>query len=1113
MKNFFKVFQLEICVNTNFLNTYMFQNEDGTKTMYMMYENVKYKDKSGNIKDKDISLIEDDENYKVKDNNVGLSIPKSPHKGIEVNYDNNIVKIIPIKNNSSAKNATTMENNAVTYKNYYGEGVDLKYTPLLSGVKEDIILTEYIQQEYKFTLETNGLNVYEKEGKYYLAKDETSERIYDIGEVLVYDAVGKPTKGQMIIVPKKIGKTYEISISVSDEYLKDETTVYPVTIDPTIKVTDDITGAGNIEDAPVFSGKQTAKCGNYIYLSAGYVDSAHKVGRVVVRVPGLYDSDEYFYTPASGIKSVKFYCKDGSGNASSYMNLYPNTSNPLWDEYTITWATGCNFTTDEKCGATMSSGNWTCFDITDLAKAWKDRIYDERMGFTLVNSNESSTAYRKAIFSSEYGVTADRPYVEMTYANSAIYISEDTIELIEGHMTTLNVTTKPSNLNLTYTSDNVGVALVNNQGQITAKKAGVANITIRGVDAIGNVVTEKCTVYVKIENGVYYIKNNSSKYYLTVESGEINNYTPVCQQSKLTQDPARLSQMWKIYYLGNGYYSIRPLHNVRMGLDVTNHTVDIYQIPLIDSLSIGNYGKWKIEYNNSGYYFTNAYSSTYVLQLGNSTYDGSYVVAKEYSTKAEARWTLEKVSSPPSGVLLYDIGSQELVGGHTEYVAINETRSLEDNGLLPVAYSGVTTAQNFYWSSTNANIAKVDSSTGTVTGIKEGTATIRGTIRLGTMDYVVTYTIKVPPIENGSYYMLNKETDKFVDIYDQIMANGTVIHQWEAHGGATQKWQFTHVGDGYYTIKSINSSTTPYYLAVSGNSTADKAGIVLKSGNISNGMKWRVERTSSGALKITARTGVNNSRVLALEDLDTGNDNGDILQQRVYANDNNYKDEWELMKAGDDVFLLGVRDNSGGHDHINCYIDVMRTMQENGIDSFNINSTNSIAMNTCAFTMSDSKYFVTRGHGGSDSRETYISLSDEDSPDALENKYDKILNAYDIYNFEDDNPETAVKYNFSNVEIAIFVGCETANHSDRSLLHAAVNAGAKYAIGFKEKINCNQANVWTEYFWKYYFSGEYDVRESAEAAAKMAMIIYPVLEENKSEGLFDDSIKSVQVID
>ena len=49
--------------NEEKLNTYVFKNEDGSKTIYYMYENVKYKDKDGKIKDKDISLVKKNKGY------------------------------------------------------------------------------------------------------------------------------------------------------------------------------------------------------------------------------------------------------------------------------------------------------------------------------------------------------------------------------------------------------------------------------------------------------------------------------------------------------------------------------------------------------------------------------------------------------------------------------------------------------------------------------------------------------------------------------------------------------------------------------------------------------------------------------------------------------------------------------------------------------------------------------------------------------------------------------------------------------------------------------------------------------------------------------------------
>lgn len=68
------------------------------------------------------------------------------------------------------------------------------------------------------------------------------------------------------------------------------------------------------------------------------------------------------------------------------------------------------------------------------------------------------------------------------------------------------------------------------------------------------------------------------------------------------------------------------------------------------------------------------------------------------------------------------------------------------------------------------------------------------------------------------------------------------------------------------------------------------------------------------------------------------------------------------------------------------------------------------------------------------------------------------------------------------MELALFVGCYTSYHSNTSLTDAAVAAGADYSIGFKDSINCNGANKWTESFFNYLEEG-YSVEEAAERAS------------------------------
>ena len=75
---------------------------------------------------------------------------------------------------------------------------------------------------------------------------------------------------------------------------------------------------------------------------------------------------------------------------------------------------------------------------------------------------------------------------------------------------------------------------------------------------------------------------------------------------------------------------------------------------------------------------------------------------------------------------------------------------------------------------------------------------------------------------------------------------------------------------------------------------------------------------------------------------------------------------------------------------------------------------------------------------------------------------------------------------FSNLDIAAFVGCYTACSEDgtdshRTLVHAVVEQGARVAIGFTQNLNCGFANAWTETFINGLLDGK-SVKVAAEEA-------------------------------
>ena len=136
------------------------------------------------------------------------------------------------------------------YQGVFGTGTTLRYTPTLSGVKEDVILDAYRgQNTFAFTLNTGNLSVFEEEGRYFIAESaetDAEEKIL-ISDTWVYDTAGNFERGTLSVVQVKNG-LYLLTVGASVDFLTDENTVYPVYIDPTLTVN---SGTDYIEDTTI----------------------------------------------------------------------------------------------------------------------------------------------------------------------------------------------------------------------------------------------------------------------------------------------------------------------------------------------------------------------------------------------------------------------------------------------------------------------------------------------------------------------------------------------------------------------------------------------------------------------------------------------------------------------------------------------------------------------------------------------------------------------------------------------------------------------------------------------------------------------------------------------
>ena len=320
------------------LDTYVFLNADGTQTVYYMDGNVKFLDKDGVVREKDISLNATRAGFTTASNDVGLNLPTDLRTGITLSYGGVDLTMTP-ENIGAATGR--QDGGKVYYDDIYGEGTGLIYTPTLTGLKEDIVLRAYEGvNSFSFLLNTDGLRLYKNEqGRYYFAQSANAETKWELADIVAYDANARHCLGELTVETITMGQQYRLTVSISEEFLTAESTAYPVYIDPTIEVSDSTHGTNAVADSTVYANQPNLNTGTWQFNHAGYYDNVYGTGRVVYRLTGLLEDPYYEMIESSRIQSAMFYITEASGSASVPINLFNLASNASWTETNITWAT------------------------------------------------------------------------------------------------------------------------------------------------------------------------------------------------------------------------------------------------------------------------------------------------------------------------------------------------------------------------------------------------------------------------------------------------------------------------------------------------------------------------------------------------------------------------------------------------------------------------------------------------------------------------------------------------------------------------------------------------------------------------------------------------------
>lgn len=616
---------------------------------------------------------------------------------------------------------------AIRYHDALREDVDLEYIVLPSRIKENIILQSPQDiSYYVVTVYTENLSAQLLENRRIEFYDSSDEVVFTMSSPYMYDSAAELSENITVEMTSKGDGCYLIKMTPDAQWLNDQDRVYPVVIDPELSAD---TTQQNIIDNYVLegSGVQNNNLDRlYIGVKSGYKARAYIQYATMPTLPS-----------GSTITAASMTVQILSGtstanNASAYM-----VTGADWASGTITWD-------NKPAASTLLASNISHNSKTRYTFSCKTAVQTWYSGSTtgqnknygvMIRYYDETIADYNSVYSADYSDETKRPALTITYQPSSSSVS-----VLEGSTYTLSVPNVTETI--TWSSSNTAVATVNASGKVTGVKAGKATITA----STGSTVQKTFTVYVRILSGVYYIKQGENLYLGT--TGRVAENTGTSLYTKSTSSSTQLRQLWKITYLADGYYSIRPMYKLDMGLHATSNTVDITTISTSDTLnSISSSNRWRIEHSSDGYIFRHSSSSSLAMRA-NPYYGASATTATYSSGSSSFHWDLERIIDINPQVILINTSTGSLWTDLSYSIAPCGSMTLDSMSITAAFVSVASNDQTITWESLSPDVVMVDPSSGTITGIDyQKSAVIRAYHDLYGTRYSKSYgvTVRIAP--------------------------------------------------------------------------------------------------------------------------------------------------------------------------------------------------------------------------------------------------------------------------------------------------------------------------------------------------------------------------------
>ena len=462
-----------------------------------------------------------------------------------------------------------------------------------------------------------------------------------------------------------------------------------------------------------------------------------------------------------------------------------------------------------------------------------------------------------------------------------------------------------------WSSSNPSCISVDANGNITGVSKGSARITcnFEYIDVkMYDYMTIEC---VEVKTGIYKIHNSSENGYLTIDRNNINSGVVPVGAPKITGNPSNTTgQMWRIQYMGNQMYSIRPY--LMMDFCLRGEGPALVDIKDYGTAGLNNatntlseQAQWWIEKSNTGngYYLSN---SDMDLMVEDTIYlQGNAAGVLSFAQNGQ-EWALEEVTDAPTGINFYDTesGKNDTESSYplTVLMDTSKTYRLSDLGLRPTIYGlcDLTELHSFEWNG-SATAFSINKYTGKITPITLGSdmITCKATTAWITVNKAVI--ISIVPFESCDVIIQNSNSKKSLDIQDiTVSGSAAIINTSDLDD--SQRWHLELLRDGGYYITSVK---TGRYLTAP-NTPMPEQSITVKDSEPSTEGIWSFERIDTGnpdeyRYKLLPRHAAGHLSLNA-----NSTDEGASL---VEGNYNAEKSTWQIYTVSDySMYLRGYED-------------------------------------------------------------------------------------------------------------------------------------------------------------------------------------------------------------